>query len=128
MSLVLADTSIWVEHFRRANLLLQSLLTSDQVLGHPLVVVELACGTPPAPREKALSDIQKLRPAVVATLGETLSLIERERLYNSGCGAVDVALLASVLLTSDAQLWTADKKLEALAVRLRVAYSPGGQS
>jgi predicted nucleic acid-binding protein len=124
MTLVLAHTSIWVEHFRRANPVLQSLVATDRVLCHPLIVLELACGTPPAPRERTLGDLKKLQQAVVATADETLALIENDRFYDSGCGAVDVALLASVLLTSDALLWTADKKLDALAVRLGVAYSP----
>jgi len=124
MTLVLADTSVWVEHFRLANPVLQSLVATDQVLCHPLIVIELACGTPPAPRERTLGDLKKLQQAVVATADETLALIEEERLYESGCGAVDVALLASVLLTSDALLWTADKKLDALAQRLGVAYNP----
>ena len=56
-------------------------------------------------------------------LVEILALIERQKLHDSGCGAVDMSLLASVLLTSDALLWTADKKLEALSMRMRVAFS-----
>lgn len=123
MSLVLADTSIWVRHFRRADAVLQSLVVLDQVLCHPLVVLEVACGTPPAPRTRTLGDLQALRQVVVATPDETLALVERERLYDSGCGAIDIALLASALLTPGALLWTADKKLEALAIRLGVAFT-----
>ena len=88
------------------------------------VAIELTCGTPPGPRERTLGDLKKLQQAVVATADETLALIDEKRLYESGCGAVDVALLASALLTSDALLWTADKKLDALAMRLGVAYNP----
>jgi hypothetical protein len=58
----------------------------------------------------------------VATPDETLAMIARERLYESGCGAVDVSLLASVLLTSDAQLWTLDKKLATLATQLGACF------
>lgn len=123
MSLVLADTSVWVAHFRRADPLLQSLLTKDQILCHPLVVLELACGTPPTPRERTIGDVKKLQQAVVATTDETLALIERVQLHDSGCGAIDMALLASVLLTPDTLLWTLDKKLAALASRLGVAFS-----
>ncbi len=122
--MVLADTSIWVEHFRRANPLLQSLVASDQVLCHPLIILELACGSPPTPRERTLADLRRLQQVVVASTDETLALVEQNRLYESGCGAVDVALLASVLLTPDALLWTADRKLDALAVRSRVEYRP----
>jgi hypothetical protein len=120
---VLADTSVWVAHFRRANQVLQSLLATDEVSCHPLIVIELACGTPPAPRERAIGNLRKLHQAVVATTDETLALIEKERLHDSGCGAIDMALLASALLTPDTLLWTLDKHLDALASRLGVAFS-----
>ena len=122
MAAVLADSSLWVAHFRRSNALLQSLLATDRVLCHPLIVLELACGTPPAPRERTLGDLRKLQQPVIATTAETIELIERERLQNLGCGAIDMSLLASVLLTPDALLWTDDKNLDALAMRLDVAF------
>jgi predicted nucleic acid-binding protein len=121
---VLADTSVWVRHFRRADPLLQSLVSTDRVLTHPFVMLEVACGTPPAPRERTLSDLMSLRQAVVATSEETFALIERERLFDIGCGAVDMVLLASTLLTPTALLWTDDCNLHALALRLGVAFSP----
>lgn len=126
MSLVLADTSVWIAHFRRANPVLQSLLATEQILCHPLVVLEIACGTPPAPRDRTLGDLGKLKQAVVATSNETLTLIEREQLQDSGCGAIDMALLASTLLTADTLLWTLDRDLAALASRLGVAFSGEG--
>ena len=123
MSLVLADTSIWVAHFRSANPVLQSLVAQDQILCHPLIIIELACGTPPAPRQRTLADLRMLQQAVVASTEEILGLIDRERLHDSGCGATDMALLASVLLTPDAVLWTLDRSLESLAARLRIAFN-----
>lgn len=122
MSLVLVDTSVWIAHFRSANPALQSLVETDRVLCHPLIVLELACGTPPAPRQRTLGDLKKLRQAVVATTEETFTLIEREHFHNTGCGANDMALLASVLLTPDTLIWTIDKNLDALATRLGVAF------
>ena len=122
MSLVLADTSVWVAHFRRANPVLQTLLSVDQVLCHPMVLIEVACGTPPAPRERTLSDLRQLRSATVANTDETLALIQREQLQDSGCGAIDLLLLGSVLLTSDAVLWTLDKDLQALAARFDILF------
>jgi len=119
---VLADSLVWVSHFRRANRVLQSLLAADLVLCHPLVVIEIACGTPPAPRQRTLDDLKKLQQSVLATTDETLALIEREQFQASGCGAVDMALLASVLLTPDALIWTIDKNLKALAARLKVVF------
>ena len=122
MNLVLADTSVWITHFRKPNPVLQALLSADQVLCHPTVLIEIACGTPPAPRERALSDLRELRSATVATTEETLALIEREQLQDSGCGAVDLLLLGSVLLTSGAVLWTLDKNLGALAARFEISF------
>ena len=127
MSAVLVDTSVWGGHFRRANPVLRSLLENDRVLCHPPIALELACGTPPAPRERTLGDLKLLRQAKVATTEEVLSLIETERLFDTGCGAVDIALHASVLLTPNARLWTADRNLEALAARLDVAFEASGQ-
>ena len=122
MTRVLIDSSVWVAHFRKANLLLQSLLAADQILSHPLIVIEIACGTPPAPRERTLADLKRLRVSTIATTGETLDLIQREKLHDSGCGAVDMVLLASVLLTPDATLWTMDKNLGVLSMRMGVAF------
>ena len=122
MSLVLADTSVWIAHFRKPNPALQTLLSADQVLCHPMVLIEIACGTPPAPRERTLSDLRQLRSATVANTDETLALIEREQLQDSGCGAIDLLLLGSVLLTSDSVLWTLDKNLRALAARFDILF------
>jgi predicted nucleic acid-binding protein len=121
---VLIDSSVWVSHFRQANSTLQSLLAADQVLCHPLILIELACGTPPAPRERTLDDLRRLKASTIATTTELLALIEDEKLAGSGCGAVDVALLAAARLTPDTVLWTVDKNLDAVARRLHVAY-PG---
>jgi predicted nucleic acid-binding protein len=122
LAVVLVDSSVWVAHFRKSDRALQSLLATDQVLCHPLIVLELACGTPPAPRERTLGDLKKLRQSVIATSEEALELIEREQLQDLGCGAVDMSLLASVLLTPDTLLWTVDKNLDALSTRLGVAF------
>jgi hypothetical protein len=87
-----------------------------------LIVLELACGTPPAPREHTLGDLRRLQQAVISTIEETLALIEREQLQDLGCGAVDISLLASTLLTPDTLLWTVDKNLGSLAAKLGVAF------
>ena len=121
---VLVDTSVWVDHFRRANAALVHLVTLDQALTHPMVVVELACGTPPAPRTKTLGDMALLGSVRQATLDEVRDFIEREALYGLGCGLVDLVLLCSVLITPNTRLWTMDKRLHDLAARFDVSYEP----
>jgi hypothetical protein len=127
MNAVLVDTSVWVDHFRNRNEDLVSLLMQDLVLSHPLIVTELACGTPPAPRSRTLSDIATLPQARQATLDEVRGFIERDKLYGLGCGVVDLALLASTLLTPGSRLWSLDRRLTQLAQRFDIAFLPARQ-
>lgn len=122
MELVLVDTSVWVDHFRRRQPALVQLLEADRVLCHPWVLGEVACGTPPR-RQQTLDDLAALRPVRVANLEEIVAFVERKQLFGLGCGLVDVGLLASTLMTSSAILWTLDRRLSALAERFGVAYS-----
>lgn len=121
---VLVDTSVWVDHFRTRSEALIQLLLLDEALMHPMVLAELACGTPPAPRTRTLEEIGLLRPANQASLNEVMDFVEREKLYGLGCGVVDMALLASTLITPAATLWTLDKRLASLAERFGVAHQP----
>ena len=121
---VLVDTSVWVAHFRHANDALIGLIERDCVLGHPLVLAEIACGTPPAPREQTLGDMALLGQAHVASSAEVMAFIDREKLYGLGCGFVDIALIASACITPDTTLWTLDKKLIDLAKRFDVQFVP----
>lgn len=120
---VLVDTSVWVDHFRRRNETLGSLLSRHLALIHPMVLGELACGTPPAPRTRTLHDLSLLMAAEQATLDEVMQFVEREKLYGLGCGLVDLSLLASTLVTPGARLWTLDRRLADLANRFGVAYA-----
>jgi predicted nucleic acid-binding protein len=124
MKSVLIDTSVWVDHFRQYNDVLVDLLDLDLALTHPMVLVELACGTPPAPRAQTLDDIGILQQAQQASLREVMDFIEREKLYGLGCGLVDMVLLSSTLITPSAELWTLDKRLAALSERFGVMHKP----
>jgi predicted nucleic acid-binding protein len=119
---VIIDTSVWVDHFRHRNDVLIDLLQTDLALTHRMVLVELACGTPPSPRTRTLAEIALLRSCNQANLDEVVNLIEREKLYGLGCGLVDTALLASTLITPGARLWTLDRRLASLAERFEVAF------
>ena len=121
---VIVDTSVWVDHFKKRNDALIALLQLDRALTHPMVLAELACGTPPAPRARTLGDIGLFEAPNQASVPEILQFIEVEQLHGLGCGLVDVALLASTLITPGAQLWTLDKRLAALAERFGVRYLP----
>ncbi len=121
---VLVDTSVWVDHFRKGNAALVELIGLDLALTHPMVILEIACGTPPAPRSQTLSNLGLLQMSKQTSMGEVTELIEREKLYGLGCGLVDMVLLASTLITSGTELWTLDRRLAQLAERLGVAHRP----
>lgn len=124
MTMVLADTSIWIAHYRKSNNVFVSLLENDQILCHPLVLMEIACGSSPSPRSKTIGYLKKLQQATVATTDEILDFIEAHKLFESGCGATDISLLASTLLSENAQIWTLDRSLESLALKFGIAYNP----
>lgn len=121
---VLIDTSVWIDHFRNGNDALVDLIELDLALTHPMVILEIACGTPPAPRIQTLNNITLLQPCNQASLSEVMEFIEREKLYGLGCGLVDMALLASTLITPGAELWTLDKRLLELAGHFGATHRP----
>jgi predicted nucleic acid-binding protein len=117
---ILIDTSVWTDHLHRSERLLVEALEHEQVLVHPYVIAELACGSIERRRE-VLDLLQHLPAAVVASDQEALQLIERRRLMGKGLGYIDVHLLASVLLTDSARLWTRDRRLQSIAVELGIS-------
>jgi predicted nucleic acid-binding protein len=122
---ILADTSIWVNHLRHGDHVLVRLLEDAQILGHPWVLGEISLGRL-ANRRQALGLIANLAQAVVASHDETMMLIERHELWGRGIGLVDAQLLSATLLTADAQLWTRDKRLAAAAEQLGCAAEARG--
>jgi predicted nucleic acid-binding protein len=114
--MLLADTSVWIQHFRRGETRLADRLSDGLVLMHPFVSGELACGNLKG-RAETLSDLNALPSAMVATESEVMKLIEGRRLWGRGLGWVDIHLLAAALL-SRCQFWTLDKKLREAAAEL----------
>ena len=113
------DTSVWVDHLRRGNDELAKLLVDDQVLCHPLVVGELACGRL-TDREEILARLQALPQALAVEYREALRFIDMHRLMGAGLGWVDVNLLASAALSA-AALWSFDRSLVTAVRRLGLA-------
>ncbi len=117
--MTLVDTSIWVEHLCRGLPRLATLLQDGEVLIHPWVIGELACGNL-RNRSQVLELLQGLPAATVASDAEVLLLIERDRLMGRGIGYVDAHLLASARL-SRCRLWTQDRRLVAVAQERGIA-------
>ena len=118
--MILADTSVWIDHLRRPEAKMSALLNRRMVLGHPFVLGELACGSN-TNRAKLLHSLRKLPQAVPAHDDEVLDMIENHALMGIGIGFLDAHLLASANLTQNARFWTHDKRLAAAATRLGIA-------
>jgi predicted nucleic acid-binding protein len=114
--IVLADTSVWIDHFRRTNSNLVNLLSEGLVLMHPFVAGELACGNLKG-RSSLLSNLDAMPVAQLATNAEVMRFIENRRLWGRGLGLIDFHLLVAALL-SRSGFWTLDSKLARVAAEL----------
>ena len=111
--MILADTSVWIAHFRHGEPKPAERLFDGTILMHPWILGELACGNLKN-RRAVLSDLNALPFVEVASEAEVLTLLEEHKLWGRGIGCFDVHILASALL-SGSQLWTLDKRLAGVA-------------
>ncbi len=107
--MVLVDTSVWVSHLREGNTRFEKLLNDGDVVCHPFIIGELACGNLKN-RAEILSLLQALPMSIQAEHDEVMRFIENNQVMRKGLGYIDVHLLASALLT-EVPIWTMDKKL-----------------
>ena len=118
--MVLVDTSIWVSHLRHGSPRLEKLLMDAEVMCHPFIIGELACGNLKN-RNEIISLLQSLPIAPTIDFDEFLFFIDRNHLMGKGVGFVDVHILASAQLAG-VPLWTADKRLKSAADQLELTY------
>jgi predicted nucleic acid-binding protein len=124
--LILVDTSVWIDHIRRADRALVELLDAEEVAQHPYVVGEIALGTLKS-RALILDQLSALPSVVIASQDEVMTFIERRRLYGVGVGLVDAHLLVSAHLTPECRLWAHDRRLRNAAASLGVAANLPGR-
>ena len=120
--MILVDTSVWIDHLRAEDTHLTDLLYTNQVLIHPMVVGELACGNL-RNRKELLARLNDLPGAPTATHAEVLFFIEQHQLMGRGISYIDTHLLAATALSEPARLWTRDKRLLNVAAALNLAYN-----
>jgi len=118
--MVLVDTSVWVSHLRNGDAGLEKLLNDGEVVCHPFIVGELACGNLKN-RHEILIYLQSLPMAILAEDGEVLRFIENHQLMGKGLGYIDVHLIAAAVLT-DVPFWTFDKTLDKITKKIGINY------
>ena len=114
--MILVDTSVWVEHLRSGTIGLEALLSDGQVVCHPFIIGELACGNLKN-RTEILSLLQDLPMASCADDDEVLQFIDDHELIGKELGYIDIHLLMAALLTR-IPLWTIDKRLHEASLTL----------
>ncbi len=118
--MILVDTAVWIDHFRKSNPHLKTLLTQGLVTTHPLIIGELACGN--FKQRRTIFLLLKALPlADLVDHNEILYFIEEQYLMGLGIGIVDVHLLASAII-SKIPLWTLDKRLIMAAKQMGTHY------
>ncbi|PRY92089.1 hypothetical protein BCF33_2789 [Hasllibacter halocynthiae] len=122
--MILADTSVWIDHLRGGDAALAEALGRGRIAGHPVVAAELALGSL-KDRALVLELLDGLPRLPVAAPDELRALIERRRLWGRGIGHADASLLASCLLAPGTALWTRDRRLAACAAEAGVAAEAG---
>ena len=118
--MILVDTSVWVDHFRRGEPRLARFLDRGEVVMHPFVIGELVLGYVPRIAEMIV-DLRTLPKATMADTDEVLKFIAHRKLSGSDIGYVDAHLLAAAALAPETLLWTRDKRLHAAARSLSLA-------
>jgi predicted nucleic acid-binding protein len=111
---ILADTSVWIDHLRAGDLRMQGLLNDGQIIMHPMIVAELGLGSL-RQRARTLAELDGLLEVMAAQLSEVRRMIEVRRLYGKGIGLIDAHLIASCLITPGTHLWTRDAALKGVA-------------
>jgi len=117
--LILADTSIWIDHLRSQNKQMRELLHQGRIVIHPFIVAEVALGSL-RDRTRTLALLDLLPQVRVAQMHEVRLIIESRHLYNRGIGLTDAQLIASVFINPSALLWTRDKPLRKVAEALGI--------
>jgi predicted nucleic acid-binding protein len=118
--MVLVDTSVWVSHLWEGNVGLEKLLSDGEVICHPFIVGELACGNLKN-RYEILTYLQSFPMTIFAEDDEVLKFIENNQLMGKGLGYIDIHLIASAVLT-DVPLWTLDKTLDKFTKKIAINY------
>ena len=117
--MILADTSVWIDHLRSGSKELRRHLDQGQIVIHPFIVAELALGSL-KDRTQALALLDLLPKVRVARPSELRVMMEARRLYSLGIGLTDAHLIASVFIDAPTLLWTMDRRLRKVAEGLGV--------
>jgi predicted nucleic acid-binding protein len=120
---ILIDTSVWADHLRRPEPGVTDLGRAGDIIMHPFIIGELVAGNLPN-WDQTLSALRLLPRAQVLDEGGYYAFVRQHGLMGSGLSFVDIHLLASVMQTTGAKIWTRDKRLAAQANKNSLLFTP----
>jgi len=118
--MILADTSVWIEHFRRGSPGLARRLEAGEVATHIVVIGELTTAKL-LRRNETLAVLRRLPRVKQGTSDECLAYVETHRLFGAGIGWNDLQLLVAAQLNR-ARLWSLDRPLAIAAKKLNLLF------
>jgi predicted nucleic acid-binding protein len=120
---ILADSSVWIDHFRKPIGRVQELARDGRMCAHPFVTGELAAGSLHLKHRiiLMLRHLPQLRPVMEDAY---YAFLEKYEVNGKGLGFVDIHLLAATSQAEEVQLWTHDRRMFDQALRLGLAYQP----
>ena len=118
--MILLDTSVWIDHLRKRDADVETLLENRDILVHSFVIGEVALG-PMKQYDLVIATLAELPQAKIAADTDVLFLIKQHQIIGTGIGYVDAHLLASAKLTPGTLLWTRDKRLKQVAEAMQIA-------
>ena len=121
--MILIDTSVWADHFRKADPALTTIGRAGEMLIHPFIVGELVAGNLPQ-WDQTLAALKLLPCAPVLGEDSYYSFVRQNDLMGSGLSFVDIHLLGSVMRLDNGRIWTRDKRLAARAEAQGRLYLP----
>lgn len=96
--MILADTSIWIDHLRKADAELAELLNKNEIVMHPFIMGEILLGSR-SKRADIETSLTEMPQAIKASDKEVLFFIRSAKVFGRGIGWVDTHLLVSAQLT-----------------------------
>jgi predicted nucleic acid-binding protein len=120
---ILADTSVWIDFFRKPDKHVQDLARQRRICGHPFVTGELAAGSLHVRHRMVLMlrNLPQLQPVEDSAF---YAFLEKHEVNGKGMGFVDIHLLAAASEAGNVQVWTRDRRMLEQATHLGLAYRP----
>ncbi|MBC8325126.1 MAG: type II toxin-antitoxin system VapC family toxin [Verrucomicrobia subdivision 3 bacterium] len=117
--MILADTSVWVQHLRVGIPAFEVALEEGEICCHEIVLGELGAGNL-ARRRQSLELLVTLPRVRAVSFNECWRFLENQKLFGIGIGWNDIQLLAAARVARET-FWTFDKRLDEAARKMKVS-------